>query len=199
MQNRFAIMTALALLGIPAGNIQGQARFGVISGLSRATFTGGGAQGITWRTTLMVGGMADIGLGEAFAVRSELHFATKGPRARVGETADAALKLSYLQLPVLVQLLTEPGILLSPRLYAGVSLGVLLRCRRKDLTCSDDPGLDIRSFDYALLVGGEIEVFGAGLGVRYEAGLGSVTARAPGLEIQNGVLSFTVRYLFQAR
>lgn len=197
MKNRFAILTALALLGIPAGNVQGQARFGVISGLSRATFTGGGAQGVTWRTALMVGGVADLRLGDALAMRSELHFATKGSRARVGKTAVAAMRLSYLQLPVLLQLLTEPDVLLRPRLFGGVSFGLLISCRREDIACSDD--LHVHDFDTSLIVGGEIEVFGTGLGVRYEAGLGSVTAQAPGLEIQNGVLSLTLRYLFKSR
>ncbi len=197
MKNRFATLTALALLSIPAANVQGQARFGVISGLSRATFTGGGAQGITWRTAVMVGGVADLRLGDALAMRSELHFATKGSRARVGKTAEAALRLSYLQLPVLMQLLTEPDVLLRPRLYGGVSFGLLISCRREDMACSDD--LHVHDFDTGLLVGGEIEVFGTGFGVRYEAGLGSVTAQAPGLEIQNGVLSLTLRYLFESR
>ena len=195
MRKRFAMLTALALLGVPTASAEAQARFGVISALSRATFTGGGSQGITWRTTLMVGGVADFPMGEAFSIRPELHFATKGSRARVGRTADAALKLSYLQLPVLLQVRTDPGILLRPRLYGGVSLGVLLSCRQEDANCDDH--LVTHAFDSGLLVGGEIELFHAGLGVRYEAGLGSVTDQAPGLEMQNGVLSLTVRYLFE--
>ena len=199
MQKRFAMLTALALLGVPAASTQAQARFGVISGVSRATFTGGGAQGITWRTALMLGGVADVPLGEAFSIRPELHFATKGSRGRVGRAADAAMKLSYLQLPVLLQLLTERDVLLRPRLFGGVSLGILLSCRREDANCDDDADLVIHAFDSGLLVGGEVEVFGAGLGVRYEAGLGSVTSQAPGLEMQNGVLSLTVRYLFRPR
>lgn len=197
MKHRFALLTALTLLGVAAANAQGQARFGVISGLSRATFTGGGAQGITWRTALMVGGVADVRLGDALAIRSELHFATKGSRARVGKMADAAMKLSYLQLPVLLELLTESDVLLRPRLYGGMSFGMLINCRREGVACSDD--LQLHAFDTGLLVGGEIEIFATGFGVRYEAGLGSVTARSPGLEIQNGVLSLTLRYLFGSR
>ena len=196
MRKRIAMLSALALLGVPADSVQAQARFGVISGLSRATFTGGGTQGITWRTAVMVGGMADLPLGEALAIRPELHFATKGARPRVGRTADAALELSYLQLPVLLQILTDRDVPLRPQLYGGVLFGVLLSCRQEDMACSDDHA---RGFDSGLLVGGEVEALGAGLGVRYEAGLGSVSARHEGLEIQNGVLSFTMRYLFRSR
>ena len=199
MRIRFGMLAALALLGVPAADTQAQPRFGVIGGVSRATFTGGGAQGITWRTAAMLGGVADIPLGDAFSVRPELHFATKGSRGRAGSAAAVALKLYYLQLPVLLQLLTESDVLLRPRLYGGVSVGILLGCRRRAARCDDDPDLVTHDFDSGLLVGGEIEVLGAGLGLRYEAGLGSVTALARGLEVQNGVLSLTVRYLFQPR
>jgi len=199
MRKRFATLTALALLGLPAASAQAQARLGVIGGLSRATFTGGGSQGITWRNVGMVGAMAHLPIGDAFAVRPELLYATKGPRARLGRSADAALKLSYLQLPVLLQIVTDPGVPLHPRLYGGMSVGLLLDCRRGEARCDDDPDLVTRDFDSGLLMGGEIEVLGAGLGLRYEAGLGSVTAEGPGLESHNGVLSFTVQYLFGSR
>ena len=199
MRRRFAILTVLAALAAPVASAQAQARVGVISGISRATFTGGGARGITWRTALILGGVVDVPLGEGFSVRPELQFATKGSRGRAG-SADAAMKLSYLQLPVLLQLLTGSDVLLRPRLFGGVSLGMLLSCRRKEVNCDDDPGLVTHDFDSGLLVGGEVEVLGVGLGVRYEAGLGSVTAvQNPGLEIQNGVLSLTLRYLFPWR
>jgi len=196
MRKRFVILTALATLGVPAASTQAQPGFGVMGGISRATFTGGGAQGITWRTTLMFGGVAEVPLGEGFSVRPELQFATKGSRARA-MSASAALKLSYLQLPVLLQLVTGRDVLLRPRLYGGVSFGILLGCRREDATCDGDPDLVVHDFDSGLLVGGEVEVSGAGLGLRYEAGLGSVTLPAPGQDIQNGVLTLTVRYLFR--
>lgn len=196
MRKRLAMLTVLALLGVPATKSQAQARFGLIGGVSRATFTGGGARGITWRTAVLVGGMADIPLGEAFSVRPELHFATKGSRRREDRTPEAALKLTYLQLPVLLQVLTDREVLLRPRLYGGISFGLLLGCRREKANCENIPDLVTHALDSALLVGGEVEFFGAGLGLRYEAGLASVTAPSPGLEIQNGVLSLTVRYLF---
>ena len=195
MRKRFAMLTVLALLGVPATKSQAQARFGLIGGGSRATLTGG-ARGITWRTAVLVGGMADIPLGEAFSVRPELHFATKGSRRREDRTPETALKLTYLQLPVLLQVLTDREVLLRPRLYGGVSFGLLLGCRREKANCENIPDLVTHALDSALLVGGEVEFFGAGLGLRYEAGLASVTAPSPGLEIQNGVLSLTVRYLF---
>lgn len=196
MRKPFAMLAVLALLGVPAAGSEAQSRFGLIGGVGRATFTGGGAQGITWRTAVLVGGMADLPLGEAFSVRPELHFATKGSRRRADRTPEAALKLSYLQLPVLLQVRSGSGVLLRPRLYGGVSFGFLLGCRREKASCENISALVTHAFDVALLIGGEVEFFGAGLGLRYEAGLASVTAPGPGLGIHNGVMSLTARYLF---
>lgn len=191
MRQKAVILTAVALLAGSAATAQAQAAFGVIGGLSQATFTGGGSQGITWRTTFLAGAVGVMPLGETFSIRSELHFATKGARARLGRTADNALELAYLELPLLVQVGTARGGPLSPHLYGGVSVAMLLACMREQVDC------DAEGFDSSLVVGGEVEVFGAGLGVRYEAGLSTVRADLEGLEIVNGVLSVTLRYLLR--
>ena len=197
MKKRFAVLTALALLTGSAATVQAQAAFGVIGGVSQATFTGGGSRGITWRTTFLAGVVGVVPVGESLAIRPELHFATKGARARVARTDDAALELAYLELPVLLQVRADPGVLLRPHLYGGMSVGVLLGCMREQVNCDDDPDFVGHTFGSSLVVGGEVEAFGAALGVRYEAGLNTVRANVEGLEIVNGVLSFTLRYLFQ--
>ena len=197
MKKRFAILTAVALLAGSAATAQAQAAFGFIGGVGQATFTGGGSQGITWRTTFLGGVVGILPLGETLAIRPELHFATKGARARVGRTADAALELAYLELPVLLQVRADTGVLLQPHLYGGMSVGVLLGCMREQVDCDADPDFIGHTYESSLVVGGEVEAFGAALGVRYEAGLNTVKADLAGLEIVNGVLSFTLRYLFQ--
>ena len=197
MRQRIAILAAVALLTGSAATAQAQAAFGVIGGISRATFTGGGSQGITWRTTFLAGAVGIVPLGEVLAIRPELHYATKGARARVGRTAADALELSYLELPVLLQVRTDPEILMRPQLYGGMSVGMLLGCRREEVDCDADPDFVGHTFSSSLVVGGEVEAFGTALGVRYEAGLNTVRAGLAGLEIVNGVLSLTVRYLFQ--
>jgi hypothetical protein len=197
MRQRFAILAAVALLTGSAATVQAQAAFGVIGGVSQATFTGGGSQGITWRTTFLAGAVGVVPLGEVLAIRPELHYATKGARARVGRTADDALELAYLELPVLLQVRTDPEMLLRPQLYGGMSVGMLLSCVREQVDCDADPDFVGHTFSSSLVVGGEVEAFGAALGVRYEAGLNGVRAGLEGLEIVNGVLSVTLRYLFQ--
>ncbi|MYA63516.1 MAG: PorT family protein [Gemmatimonadetes bacterium] len=195
LQKRFAILSAVALLAGSAATAQAQAGIGVIGGVSQATFTGGGSQGITWRTTFLAGLVGILPLGEDLAIRPELHFATKGAQARLGRTADAALDLTYLEIPLLLQVRPGSADLLRPQLYGGMSVGALLGCRREEADCEDDPDFVGHDFDTSIIVGGEVEVFGAGVGMRYEAGLTRVKADQEGLEILNGVMSFTVRYI----
>lgn len=196
MWNRFAVSAAVALLTGSAATAAAQTEFGVIGGVGRATFTGGGSQGVTWRTTLLAGMIGVVPLGEILAIRPELHLATKGARARVGRTADNAVDLAYLELPVLLQVHPDREGPVRPQLYGGMSVAMLLGCRREQVDCDDDRGFVRHDFDSSLIVGGEVEVFGAALGVRYSAGLNTVRARVQGLEIVNGVLSFTLRYFF---
>ena len=197
MRNRFAVLAAVALLTGSAATAQAQTAFGVIGGLGRATFTGGGSQDITWRTTVLAGVVGVVPLGDILAIRPELHFATKGARARVGRTADNAVDLAYLELPVLLQVHPGRGSLVRPQLYGGMSVAMLLGCMRQRVDCDDDRDFGGHDFDSSLVVGGEVGVLGAALGVRYAAGLNTVRAKVQGLEIVNGVLSFTLRYFFR--
>jgi len=145
---------------------------------------------------LLAGVVGVVPLGEILAFRPELHFVTKGARARVGRSADNAVDLAYLELPVLLQVHPGRGSPVRPQLYGGMSVAMLLSCMREQADCDDDPDFVGHDFDSSLVVGGEVEVFGAALGVRYSAGLNAVRARVQGLEIVNGVLSFTLRYFF---
>ena len=196
MRHRFATLTAVTLLIGSTTTVQAQAGFGVIGGISRSTLTGGGSQGITWRTTFLAGVAGVIPLAETFALRSELHYASKGGRARVGRTAHAAFELAYLELPLLVQVSAPPGIPLRPHLFGGMSFGALVGCKLEERDCDADPDFIGQDFDTGLVLGGEIEALGTALGVRYETGLSTVRAGLEGLEIVNGVFSITLSRLF---
>lgn len=200
MQKRVAVLTAVALMTGSAATARAQAAFGVIGGVGRATLTGGGSQGVTWRTTFLAGGVGVMPLTETLAIRPELYLATKGARARLGRTADAALKLSYLEVPIFLQVNTGPGRPLQAHLFGGMSVALILGCSRDGVDCDTDPAFTdhvFHTFDSNLVMGGEVEAFGAALGVRYGVGLSTVRASPSGLELVNGVLSFTIRYMIR--
>ena len=176
--------------------------FGVIGGLSRASFTGGGSGDVVARTTMMIGGVGDFAFGQMFSLRPELYFSDKGGRVetllgdpRSGPTK--LFKLPYIQLPLLAELRTSLGGMVRPHLFGGVSVGALLGCELEDTDCDDIEEVGHRAVDLGVLVGAEVEWSGVGIGVRYEAGIRAVEASVLGNELYNGVLSFTARYMFR--
>ena len=199
MQRRFAGLIAVTLITVPVAGAQAQTTFGLIAGLNRATFTGSGASDVSSRTAFMVGGVAEFSVTETFSIRPELYYSNKGSQVRteLGGIGQGSFKLSYIQLPILAQLQTAGGGPLRTHLFSGVSFGLPLSCRLAHLGCDEIPQFDRHAIDPSVLVGFELEFLGVGIGVRYEAGLTSVRAQAPGNEIHNGVLSFTASHLFR--
>ena len=191
----------LAAVVFTAPVVSAQSVFSVIGGVQRANFIGGGSGDFTWRTAYLVGVSGDIPVGRTFSFRPELYYSSKGSAVKTerGDVGDAAFRLSYFQMPLLAQLRTAPGGGVRPHMFAGVSLGVLLRCRLAEQDCGDIADFNRNRFDLSLVLGTEIEFRHAAVGVRYEAGLRAVDATVRGNEIYNGVLSFTVRYRVLSR
>lgn len=194
-----ALVGALQALAAPAA---GQASVGVIGGFNSATFTGSSSVAVAGRRAGVVfGAVAELPLAGSFSIRPELHYSAKGARVRtVGSgPAGADFKVSYLQLPLLIQVRPTRGASVFPVLLGGVSLGLPLRCRRGALDCKSIVGFARQSVDAGVVVGVEAGFFGtAAAGVRYEAGFRSVN-QSTQAELLNGVLSFTVRYALLRR
>ena len=192
------LLTAAMVVAAPCG-AAAQPAFGVIAGLNRANFTGGGAVDVSPRTGPLIGFVGDIPVGPRFSVRPELHFSAKGSEVRTeaGDPADGPSKtfgVSYIQMPVLVQLRSASEGPVRPQLFGGLSAGVLLGCNLGSLDCADVEGIDQSGVDIGVVVGVELELGRIGVGARYEVGVRAVDASVPGNEIYNGVASLTARY-----
>ena len=199
---RRGLFAAVVLLAATPSAALAQPAFGVIGGLNRANFSGSGAVDVTSRTTFLIGAVAELPVGETFAIRPELYFSAKGAQVNTpaGNPADGPMKafsLRYIQMPVLAQLQTAPGGSVRPRLFGGLSVGALLGCKLGSQDCGDIEAIDHRRLDVGVLMGAEVEWQRVGLGARYEAGVRAVEASIPGNEISNGVVSFTIRYMFR--
>ena len=196
------LVLAAALVVPASGEAAAQTAFGVIAGLNRANFTGGGAVDVSPRTSPMIGFVGDIPVGPGFSVRPELHFSAKGSEVRTeaGGPTDGSSKtfgLSYIQMPVLVQLRPASGGSVRPHLFGGLSFGALLGCSLGSLDCADVEGIDQRGVDVGVVAGAELEVGRIGVGARYEVGVRAVDASVVGNEIYNGVASLTARYMLR--
>ena len=196
---RFLLVALLCAL--PSGAVHAQTTFGAITGLNRVSFAGSGATDVTSTSTFMIGVSGEIAVSETFALRPELYYSAKGAKIStlVGDPQFGPIKrfqLPYIQLPVLAQLRTASGRgALRPHLFGGLSVGVLISCSLQGQDCDDIEEVVDRRLDVGVLVGGELEWRGVGVGARYEAGVRAMEASVRGNEIHNGVISFTVRYL----
>lgn len=187
---------AVLLSAVPVSAASGQLRAGVLSGVSRSTVTGSGSPGARARTGVIFGGFAILSLSESFSIRPEVYFSTKGSRFRLdpGTVETLAFETSSVQMPLLLQLHTGRGRQLRPHLFGGVSFGRRLGCKVSGRPCHDVEVLTRGSNETGLILGGEVELAGAALGVRYEAGLAPAGEFTWGTEIFDGVLSLTARY-----
>jgi len=199
---RRGVLIGAILSAAPFSAASAQPAVGVLTGFSRASFTGGGSRDAVARTTFLIGGVGEIAFGEMFSLRSELYFSEKGARVEtlLGDPRSGPTKLfrvPYVQLPLLAQLRTPLGGHLRPHLFGGMSVGALLGCELGDEGCDEIEEIGYRSVDLGVMVGGELEWSGIAVGVRYEAGIRAVEASVLGNELYNGVLSFTARYIFR--
>lgn len=186
-------------------------RFGVLAGLSSATLdiNDADAEGISPdRRNGFAGGVyLTLPLrASGFAVRPELLYAQKGASLRASFTdvegsfdIRATTRLSYLELPLLLQFTVPTTGGLRPQLYAGPALALRTGCRVSgsvtfdgqtqtlNSDCDDEDGLGgegvgFRRFDAGAAVGGALafDVGGRGLtlGARYTHGL-AVVAEDP--------------------
>ena len=196
---RRAALLAALLVSAPTSLATAQTGYGIIGGVQRTNFIGGGSGEFTWRTTYMLGVVGDYTLTETLSLRPELYYSSKGSSVKTerGDPGDLAFRLSYIQLPLLAQLRTTPGGTFRPHMFLGVSVGALLRCRLAEQSCKDIADFNHSRFDLSLVLGTEVETRGGAVGVRYEAGLRAVEATVRGNAIYNGVLSVTMRYMIR--
>ncbi len=212
------LLTAIALglalgvaaLGAPfyspvsAQSSSDQRGLGVIGGLGSTSFTGSGAIDVTNRVTYLIGVSGDLPFGETFSFRPEIYLSGKGAMVNTSlgdyrASPNKLFKLSYVQLPVLLQLRTAAGSAVRPYLFGGLAAGVLLSCQLEEDSCDDIAQIKHRTFDVGVVVGGGLEWRDFGLGARYEAGVRAMEASTRGNEIYNGALALTVRYVRRAR
>lgn len=175
---------ALATAGAPARTVA----VGVEAGATRSGFalspadlaTESGGPGLTAGVSVRRVVLEDVGLG----LRSGLHFAERGAVLTAAGGSELGIALDYLDVPLLVAL--EPLLrdaAVSPRLYAGGSIGLEVGCGiaarlgsipERRLPCeSDDRATN--EFESARLVWGLVG--GGGIAVPLGPGQATVDAR----------------------
>jgi hypothetical protein len=201
-----AILSASTLLATPAvaqsRSTDAPLRIGILLGANSATLGGSDAEDSRRRTALLGGVYLVRSLGDRFSLRPELLYSQKGAKGTMlddegGSSTDVGFELSYIDVPVLLQLDLGTSGAARPHLYAGPSFGFKVDCSltgsqgpvEVSLDCDDDE-FELESFDLGAVIGGGVRVgFGAlqgTVGARYQHGLSNLTSDS---KVQNRVIS----------
>jgi hypothetical protein len=167
-----------------------------VGGLLGATFSElRGADDLDNRSSLLGGLSLVLPLGDLLRFQPELLFVTKGAE---GSDNVPGVKLSYVEVPLLLRLNLTRGVGIVPHVYAGPYFGLQIDCEVDGTSgdCDNVPGVSTKSVDIGGAVGGGLD-FDVGPvvltgGLRYSFGVSKVadfdfgTARE---EAKNGVFA----------
>ena len=146
-----------------------RASVGAEVGYSRTTLSGPDAQGLRSRQGAITGIFVQAPLGGPLSLRPELLFALKGGRAEAsvegGGTAQLDIELAYIEVPLLLRVGLPRG-RVRPMLFGGPAGALQIGCDLQLIgsdqpvrsTCDAAEFAVFRQLDFALVVGGGIEV-----------------------------------------
>jgi len=194
---RAALLTvaAGAVFTLPAG-AQSRAsgstlRIGVMAGANSATLGGKDVDDADRRTGFVGGVYIVKPFAGPLAFRPELLFSQKGAKTSLSVDqvdVDATLKLSYLDIPVLLQVESPAASGVRPHVYAGPSFGFKADCKieasaggvSQSIDCDQD--FDLKSFDLGAVIGGGVGfalgTVEATVGARYQHGFSDIAKDA---------------------
>ena len=161
--------------------------FGLKAGLNVATVKVSNGTDISSRTGYHIGGLAHIHVAPNWAVQPELVFSTQG-----GKQNEVTIRENYLNVPILVQYMTNTGF----RLETGPQVGFLLSADHKNGKIVEDVKDQMTAADLSWALGASyLCKSGVGFDARYNFGLTNInTISSP--EAKNMVFQVGVFYQF---
>jgi hypothetical protein len=203
LQTVCALLAVTSMANAQAG-VKPQPRIGIVGGVNLASLSD--ADGTGSRTGFIGGVMLSLPLANNFAFQPELLYTMKGATDNSSDVT-STVKLSYVELPLLLRLDIPASGGVKPFVYAGPSFALKTSCdvegesggTTESLSCDDfakqvtpfGSPLTFASADVGGIVGGGLafDVGGRALtvGVRYELGFVSISSDS---DSKNRVLSF---------
>lgn len=190
MKKLLLSFTILFITGICISEVQAQIvpEFGIRGGVNFASFSDSKQEVDSRRTGLLVGVYLKVPIPVIpVSIQSEVLYSQKG-----AEINGVEVRLSYIEIPLLVKVDLAREILISPHLYAGPYLGFNLNHEEEpagDQEFQDD-GVNN---DFGLIFGAGIDISRINVGVRYSLGLEEVFEDE---EIRNNAISIVAGIKF---
>ena len=181
------IVFALCMLSLSTLMKAQDTHFGIKGGLNISSLDVKDGVDFDSKTGFHIGGLAHIHLSPHFAVQPELTYSTQG-----GKDGDRKWKLGYLNVPVLLQIMTGTGF----RFETGPQLGFAVSSKYKDGDIEYDYGDVTETVDVSWAIGvSYLFPEGIGFDARYNHGLTDVY-EPESYKIRNRVFQIGVFYLF---
>ena len=163
MKKLFSLLILFLCLNFALVAQKGRAQFGLKGGVNIANLEVDDGSNYDARTGFHVGGLVHIHVDDHWAVQPELVFSAQG--AKSGNTE---LKLNYINIPVLLQYMTNSGF----RLQTGPQLGFLVSAESKAGDVEVDIDDNLKSIDFSWAFGaGYLFASGFGIDARFNLGI----------------------------
>jgi len=188
MKKLFCILTLLLLFNLLLTAQAGKTQFGLKAGVNFASVKVSDGNDYDSRTGFHVGGLAHIHVADHFAVQPELVFSAQG-----GKSGNVELKLNYINIPVLLQYMTNTGF----RLQTGPQLGFLVSAESEFGDVEVDVDDNFKSIDFSWAFGaGYLFASRFGIDARFNLGISDINDNGP-VEVRNRVFQVGVFYQFK--
>jgi Outer membrane protein beta-barrel domain len=194
------IVSSAALLLIVTAGIAQDVSFGAKAGInvSNQKFTsgsGGGSQTGDSKVGLAIGGFAEIGVSDNFAIQPELLYSQMGTKDK---STSFTVNVDYIAIPVLAKYRNS-----GFGVYAGPQIGILANAKYKGGGSSISAKDDYKSIDFDGVFGAEYTFEpGIVISARYLFGLANIAKTGTnsnyesGDKVTNSAFNITVGYVF---
>ncbi len=182
---------------------------GLTAGINFATLRGADTDGASTdgRVGIAVGAFGSFLISDNLAFQPEILFIQKGADFTTAGTTAAAIRLDYVQIPVLLRFRIATGEASAvPFVIVGPSIGIKIGCDAGVNTgggfvsqgCDDISTTGPSSTDFSAIVGAGVEIKNLVLSVRYDYSLSSLHLTSDSDEIYNRGFAIMAAFGFRS-
>jgi len=198
MRVRRAGMSVLVLCAAVAtvASAQKSTNYGVLAGGSFAKFRGSDVGEFSkTKVGIAAGLFVTAGLTPQFAIEPEFLYVMKGGK----NDSDESIKISYIEIPVLLKLRVPTKGIVSPNFYVGPQLGIKAGCSVKSAATNDcgTAGVTLKSTEFGVVFGAGVDVRRAIITARYDLGLTKLDSQPPTEDVKNGTFYLLAGWAFR--
>jgi hypothetical protein len=156
------ILAVTAPIGVGHAQLKPPPRFGLMAGINSSTIGGPDVEDASRRVGAMGGILVVAPVRPGVAIEPEVIFTMKGADFSDIE-GSGSVKMSYVEVPVLLRVSIPTSTAARPFFYAGPSVSFRASCNFEatgedfgaDLSCDqlESQGVEFKSVDYGLIVG----------------------------------------------